>query len=314
MTPLVTIIHFLPDTLSYEGDITALRLQLQCRLDDLLPPGTGDNQVCAAIREGTLAPGKRMRPLLLLLAARDMGCRQNHPGLIDLACSVEMIHAASLMLDDLPCMDNAQLRRGRPSIHFQFGQEVAILAAVALLSKAFGVVAAAEELTDPCRVQAVAALSGAVGLQGLVQGQFQDLFEGSGLRTPESIVSTNHLKTSMLFDATLQMAALVAEAPVSSHHWLRYFARDLGQAFQLLDDLADSYGGTGKDINQDKGKSTLVALLGPTEVRQRLHQHLHSADRHFSMVSAKGESTRYFMHNWFAQQLSVLSCQPGIAH
>ncbi|MBV4366844.1 polyprenyl synthetase family protein [Erwinia phyllosphaerae] len=295
------------ELLSQESELRALRDALHRRLDQLLPAGGERDRVSAAMREGALAPGKRIRPLLLMLAACDLGCDKNHPGLLDLACAVEMVHAASLVLDDIPCMDNAALRRGRPTIHRQFGQDVAILAAVALLSNAFGVVAAAEGLSDACRAQAVAELSAAVGLQGLVQGQFRDLNEGNVARSEEAIADTNELKTSMLFSATLQMAALAADASPEIRQKLGFFARDLGQAFQLLDDLADGHSGTGKDLNKDEGKSTLVALLGAEAVQQRLHAHLHSADQHLSWACQHGLATRRFMHSWFSQQLATFS-------
>lgn len=292
-------------SLNQETELLALRDALNSRLDRLLPPGGERDRVSAAMREGTLAPGKRIRPLLLLLAAHDLGCDKSHPGLLDLACAVEMVHSASLILDDIPCMDNATLRRGRPTIHRQYGQDVAILAAVALLSNAFGIIASAEGLPADCRTQAVTQLSSAVGLQGLVQGQYQDLNEGGDTRSPTAIARTNDLKTSMLFDATLQMAALAADASPLVRQKLRYFAQDLGQAFQLLDDLADSHAGTGKDPHQDAGKSTLVALLGAEVVHQRLRDHLNSADRHFAYVCDKGLATRHFMHSWFEQQLAA---------
>ncbi|MFD1804288.1 polyprenyl synthetase family protein [Mixta tenebrionis] len=298
---------------NHEDELRALREALQIRLEQLLPPGEQQDLVYSAMREGTLAAGKRVRPLLLVLTARDLGCRADRPGLIDLACAVEMVHAASLMLDDIPCMDNALLRRGRPTIHRQYGENVAILAAVALLSRAFGVVAEAQSLPHACKTQAVAELSGAVGLQGLVQGQFLDLNEGGQARTPEAIVLANELKTSRLFDATLQMAAIVADASPQARQRLRCFAQDLGQAFQLLDDLADGLSGTGKDINKDQGKSTLVALLGAEEVQQRLRTHLRSADEHLASACHQGAATRRFMHAWFDRQLARFGQDNGLS-
>lgn len=286
-----------------DSDLLALREAVNLRLDCLLP--LAGDRVSAAMRDGALTPGKRIRPLLLLLVARDMGCEQVHPGLLDLACSVEMIHAASLMLDDIPCMDNAQTRRGRQTIHLQYGQDVAILAAVALLSKAFGTVASAEGLSAGCKAQAVAELSTAVGLQGLVQGQYEDLSEGATQRSSEAITHTNDLKTSVLFEASLQLAALAADASPAVSQQLRHIARELGQAFQLLDDLCDSQDGTGKDSHQDAGKSTLVALLGVEEVHQRLRAHLENADRYFDGVCHHGQATRHFMHSWFNRQLAA---------
>lgn len=288
-----------------EKELLALREAVNARLAQILPTTPAGDRVAEAMRAGTLSPGKRIRPLLMLLVACDLGCDATHPGLIDLACSVEMIHAASLMLDDIPCMDNAQTRRGKPTVHRQFGEDVAILSAVALLSHAFGVAAAANGLSDTCRAQAVAELSSAVGLQGLVKGQFQDLREGSQARSKEAICQTNDLKTSVLFDATLQLAALAADVSPTVRAQLRCFAQDLGQAFQLLDDLSDSHSDTGKDRDKDRGKSTLVSLLGTEEVRQRLQAHLHSADSHFASACQPGLATRRFMHNWFNQQLAA---------
>ncbi|MDU6410253.1 MAG: polyprenyl synthetase family protein [Yersiniaceae bacterium] len=293
--------------LSLDSELPALIAALETRLDQLLPESSERDRVNVAMREGTLAPGKRIRPLLLMLAAQDLGCDTAQAGLLDLACAVEMIHAASLMLDDIPCMDNALLRRGRPTIHRQFGENVAILAAVALLSKAFGVVAAAQDLPSHARTQAVAELSSAVGLQGLVQGQYQDLTEGNDARSADAIFTTNELKTSMLFGATLQMAAIAAGAPADVRQKLRCFALDLGQAFQLLDDLVDGLAGTGKDRHKDEGKSTLVAMLGSEAVHQRLHHHLRRADEHLACACDQGMATRRFMHAWFGQKLALIS-------
>ncbi|MGD8108376.1 polyprenyl synthetase family protein [Pantoea sp. FN0302] len=292
---------------NHEDELQTLREALQHRLDQLLPAGEQQDLVYSAMREGTLASGKRVRPLLLVLAAGDLGCDIEQPGLLDLACAVEMVHAASLMLDDMPCMDNAQLRRGRPTIHRQYGENVAILAAVALLSRAFGVVAEAQSLSPACKAEAVAELSTAVGLQGLVQGQYLDLNESGEARSAETILLTNELKTSRLFDATLQMAAIVANASPQARQRLRCFAQDLGQAFQLMDDLADGLSGTGKDINKDSGKATLVAMLGAEAVHQRLHDHLRSADEHLSCACDRGASTRRFMHAWFDKQMALFS-------
>ncbi|PJZ07562.1 geranylgeranyl pyrophosphate synthase [Pantoea rodasii] len=292
-------------TANQENDLLPLHQTLQAHLERLLPAGQPTDQVRAAMRAGALAPGKRIRPLLLLLAARDMGCDVQQHGIFDLACAVEMVHAASLILDDIPCMDNAQMRRGRPTVHREFGENVAILAAIALLSRAFEVIATAPGLAASQKSEAIAELSSAVGLQGLVQGQFQDLHQGAQHRSPEAIALTNELKTSVLFRATLQMAAIAADATPQMRQKLSYFAQDLGQAFQLLDDLADGYKHTGKDINQDQGKSTLVQMLGTDGAERRLRDHLRSADEHLACACHRGMATRQYMHALFNQQLAM---------
>lgn len=293
------------EALRHDCELQSMRKTIENRLDSLLPQTEENDLVTQAMRDATLAPGKRIRPLLMLLAARDLGCAPAHPGLLDLACAVEMIHAASLTLDDIPCMDNAAMRRGRPTIHRKFGENVAILAAVALLSKAFGVVSSAEGLSDAGRALAVSELSAAVGTQGLVKGQYQDLREGCEPRSTEAIHTTNDLKTGVLFSASLQLAAIAANASVAARNRLRSFALDFGQAFQLLDDLIDGLATTGKDMNKDAGKSTLVSVLGNDRVHQRLREHLRRADEHLAFVCSHGAATQQFMHSWFNQQLAV---------
>ncbi len=295
---------------SYENEWHILRKSLDQRLDILLPSGHVSDRICYAMRDGTLRSGKRIRPLLLLLMARDFGCDVSQSGIMDLACSVEMVHAASLILDDIPSMDNALMRRGQPTIHHQYGESTAILTAVALLSRAFGVIAQAKSLTAHCKNLAAAELSAAIGAEGLVQGQFRDLTEGNNReRTPASILETNVLKTSTLFDASLQMAAVASEAAPAVRETLHCFARELGQAFQLLDDLCDSQNNTGKDQNQDANKVTLVAVLGSAVVRERFCRHLCCADEYLCFASHPGSTTRRFMHSWFNQQLKIFGWQ-----
>ena len=151
---------------------------------------------------------------------------------------------------------------------------------------------------------AIAELSAAVGLQGLVQGQFQDLHDGAHARSAEAIELTNELKTSVLFRATLQMAAIAANASPTVRQNLRSFAQDLGLAFQLLDDLTDGDKYTGKDRHQDQGKSTLVAMLGREGAERRLRDHLRSADAHLARACHCGMATRQYMHALFNQQLA----------
>jgi len=279
-----------------------LRLTVEDRLQALLPePGNHQELLALAMRESTLAPGKRVRPLLLLLAAEGLG--ETRPAVLDMACAVEMVHAASLVLDDLPCMDDARLRRGRPTLHLTFGEDVAILAAIALLSRAFGLLGAVDLEADR-RAALVVELSRAVGSQGLVKGQYEDLREGRKARSADAIARTNELKTAVLFDATLQMAAIAAGATTTVRQALGAFAMELGQAFQLLDDLHD--GGQpdpalGKDVGKDVGKSTLVAVLGSGGVKHRLRQHVRAADQYLGQVYGADQAIRVFVAQLFAR-------------
>lgn len=265
-------------SLGFTSHVDALRARVDERLLAWIPaPQPDTDTVSCAMHACALAPGKRLRPLLLLLAAEDLGVEAGD--VIDAACALEMVHAASLALDDLPCMDDAQLRRGRPALHVLHGDDVAILAAVALLGQAFAA-AGSSSLAPAVRVRCMTVLAEAIGPRGLVGGQCRDLRDGRVQRSAESIVQTNQLKTGSLFTAAVEMAALAAHADVATRAALTAFATELGQAFQLADDIADACGSTvvlGKDVGRDAGKSTLVALLGLKAARECLAGHMERA-------------------------------------
>lgn len=263
------------------GDLyTSLRRSVDRRLAVLLrDPEGGGNRVSAAMRYGTLAPGKRVRPLLLLLTARSLGVDPDE--LLDAACALEMVHAASLYLDDLPCMDDATLRRGQPTVHVAFGEDVAMLSAIALLTFALRTTATLAGVAAPLRTEMVAALSNAVGLQGLVTGQYQDLHDGhaSSAGAAEQI---NDKKTGALFAVAFELAAIAAGSSMAVRAHMQEAAIELGRAFQLADDLADvemNAERLGKNCQQDVGKRTLVAQLGAVRARRRLHAHVEEAQR-----------------------------------
>lgn len=265
--------------------LQGLRQRVDERLAELLPDvESAQDSVALALHEGTLAPGKRLRPLLLLAALSDLG-RETEVAL-NPACALEMIHAASLFLDDLPCMDNASLRRGQPTIHVRFGEDVAVLASVALLSHAYGVMATAPGLSPQQRNAAVAILARAVGSQGLVRGQFRDLRGEDQTRHLDAVITTNQLKTGSLFTAALDMAVLLGGADAEQAAYLQGFASELGLAFQLLDDIADGLTPqqTGKDCQQDRAKTTVVSLLGPQAAHQQLTTHRAAALAHLEAI------------------------------
>lgn len=286
-----------------QQDLHSIREAVDQRLGEWLPADpTGRNQVGNAMRDSALPAGKRVRPLLLVLAARGLG--SSSPSLIDLGCAVEMVHASSLIIDDMPCMDDAQVRRGRPAIHRGYGEDVAVLAAIALLSKAFSLVSSLPNVSAALRAQLVTELANAVGMQGLVHGQYKDLREGATQRSADDIATTNDLKTGVLFGATLNMAALIAGAAETQRRILAKFARELGQAFQLLDDLRDGAPDTGKDQLKDAGKSTLVSLLGPEAAHKQLRRHIAQADASLAAVYGPDQDVSRFMHRLFDQALA----------
>jgi len=287
----------------WQAELAAIRHEFEERMAQLLPDsGNGSDLLTQAMRAGTLSAGKRMRPLLLMLVARDLGC--SSPALVDIACAVEMVHAASLILDDLPCMDDASLRRGQPTIHVQFGEDVAILSSVALLSRAFGVLASAPDVPPAVRARLVAKLSETVGTQGLVRGQFEDLRAGAQ-RSEQEIATTNELKTGVLLGVSVDMAAILAETDDCVAQSLRAFALAAGHAFQIRDDFQDDVAMdsnvTGKDTGKDLGKATLVNALGSEEARKRLMRHLDEADRNLTDAIGSKQRTRRFVDTLFGQ-------------
>ncbi|MBT0727165.1 polyprenyl synthetase family protein [Rosenbergiella australiborealis] len=286
--------------------ITLTLKAIEQRLDYWLPLSSEREKVSMAMRQGTLAPGKRIRPLLLLLMAQDLGGGSSTTGMLDFACAVEIIHAASLILDDMPCMDNALLRRNQPTIHCQFGEPVALLAVIALVSKAFQIISQAEGIDEKAKNSAVSELAQAIGLQGLVQGQYQDINEGHQPRSQEAIALTNHYKTSTLFCAALQMAAIATGATMTVREHLRHCSFNLGQAFQLLDDLSDGSNETGKDPHQDAGKSTWVNVFGTRKSEKQLREHLDVAYHYFAQACRHRQSTQYFVQQWFEQKLAMI--------
>lgn len=271
--------------------LDATRRRIELRLSELMPPaGEGVEALSAAIADGSLAPGKRLRPLMTVLVAEDLGGQSE--AALDIGCAIELVHAASLILDDLPCMDDADMRRGRPAVHRAHGEDAAVLSAVAMLSHAYALVAAAPGLSAEARLEAVAVMARAVGLEGLVGGQFLDLRAGREARPLGEIVRANHLKTGALFSAAIEIGAVIGQAG-ERRAPLRQFANELGQAFQLLDDLLDreaSEAQSGKTSGRDEGKSTVVSLLGAASSRRRIERHV--AEAHMLLAQVFGPGSR----------------------
>ncbi|MDY0165983.1 MAG: polyprenyl synthetase family protein [Thermoguttaceae bacterium] len=259
---------------------TRLRAPIDAALSARCPHAAGaPPRLTAAMRYALLAPGKRLRPMLALLAAEACGAPLDRamPG----ACAVEMVHAYSLVHDDLPAMDDDDLRRGRPTCHKEFDEATAILAGDALLALAFEVLAT--EVRPPeTAVACCAALAQAAGRCHLVGGQADDMhppqpdqLEGeNGLETLEGI----HLrKTGALIRASLRLGGLCAGAEAQQLAALDRYGRCVGLAFQIADDLLDVMSNThalGKRVGKDaaQGKLTFPGLLGIEPSRVRAEQ------------------------------------------
>ncbi|MFG1478657.1 polyprenyl synthetase family protein [Xanthobacter sp. V4C-4] len=286
-------------------ELTYLRAVVDRRLGLLVPPPSAHPAALhAAMRHILLAPGKRLRPLLALAAALQLDVSEH--AVLDFGCALEMIHAASLIIDDLPCMDDAAMRRAQPTTHVQFGEDVALLAAVALLSRAFGVAADAPVVPPQVRLDAVAALSLAVGSLGLCGGQFDDLRPAPG-RTVKATEDVNRRKTGVLFIAAAEIAGRVAGVDEDRGAHLKSFAAHVGRAYQILDDILDataSSASLGKDVGKDVHKATLIAELGTPRARKLLVEHLASAANASRLIGANAEGhepLRLFLQSAFGE-------------
>ena len=239
-----------------------LRARVEARLAELVPPGAPGDALQDSMRHSLLAPAKRVRAVLMMIAARELGGREDSA--LDLACSLEMLHAASLILDDLPAMDDAETRRGLPANHRVFGEATAILAAIGLMNRAYGVAASASGLSPEQRLDAVKVLEWSVGTDGLVRGQNDDLADGRADMTHAELERMYARKTGALFAAAAECGAIVAKNP-AARPAMRGFGLDLGVGFQMLDDVLDarcSRDRAGKDVDQDCGRTTFASLLG----------------------------------------------------
>ena len=259
----------LPSAAPLDLWMASLRDQIEAALPSLLPPRhESAAPVHDAMAHALLSPGKRIRPLLTLAVGAMYRVRPAR--LLPAACALEMVHAASLVLDDLPCMDGAATRRGRPTCHVMFGEATAILAGVGLLNRAFAILAGDEAPGAPGmmrdRVRALLArrLAAAIGTDGLIGGQSADLRAAPqpNLRTLEFIHSH---KTGSLFIASAEVGAHLSGATPREVEALASYARNLGLAFQITDDLIDAVGderAAGKPVRSDRRQTTFVTLCG----------------------------------------------------
>ncbi|MCE9556199.1 MAG: polyprenyl synthetase family protein [Planctomycetes bacterium] len=257
-----------------------LALPLRQDIDEALADAVGNSgemppRLNEALRYSLLGSGKRLRPIMVLLAAEACGCSRAKA--MPAACAVEMIHAYSLVHDDLPAMDDDDLRRGRPTCHKVFGEALAILAGDALLTRAFELLAV--EVQPPVvAASCCASLAEAAGAAGMVGGQVDDLEQeqvapsGDIEQQLQVLISIHRRKTAAMLRVSLKLGGIVAGATLDQLEALDAFGRPLGLAFQIVDDLLDVGGveaATGKRVGKDhgRGKLTFPGLLGSEESR-----------------------------------------------
>ncbi|RJP73533.1 MAG: polyprenyl synthetase family protein [Candidatus Abyssobacteria bacterium SURF_17] len=266
------------------------RQMVDKELDRLLPKPVGlEESVCDAMRYSVFAGGKRIRPILLLAANKL--CEGDSKQALPAACALEMVHTYSLIHDDLPAIDNGQLRRGKPTTHKKFNEAVAILAGDALLTLAFETLARCPEAFV---AQLVYELATAAGTTGMIGGQVADIeWTGRGMEYPTLEFIHSH-KTGALITAAIRMGAILAKADETALKSLTGYGRCLGLAFQIADDILDvesSSALTGKDSGADAalGKATYPRLFGVSESRQRCLGLIDQAKKHLADFGARAD-------------------------
>jgi farnesyl diphosphate synthase len=266
-------------------------------LDSLLPLSSGrEARLMEAVRYSALSGGKRIRPFLVMSSASLFGV--SPPLATRVAAAVEMVHCYSLIHDDLPAMDNDDLRRGLPTCHVKFDEATAILAGDALLARAFEVLAEPATHSDPrVRSDLVVEVARAAGAEGMVGGQMLDLLAAEEKFAIAEITRMQRMKTGALIAISCEAGAILGKAADSARHALRAYAHDLGLAFQIVDDLLDVEGNTeevGKRTQKDgnAGKATFVSILGIERARAQSQMLAEQAVEHLESFCEAAEPLR----------------------
>jgi len=266
-------------------------------LDWLLPkPRDDEARLFEAMRYATLGGGKRLRPFLVLSSCRLFGVAETCA--LRVASAVELVHCYSLAHDDLPSMDDDELRRGKPTTHRQFDEATAILAGDALLTLAFEVLAHPDTHTDPLvRSNLVVGLARAAGGHGMVGGQMMDMLAERTDFDIGQITRLQRLKTGELFAFACEAGAICGRVDSARRHALHAYAHDLGLAFQIADDLLDAEGReevVGKKVRKDadQGKATFVSILGRERARDQARMLADQAIRHLEPFDDRADPLR----------------------
>ncbi len=275
------------------GALARVARVVEAALETLLPEPEGpEAQLAEAMRYAALGGGKRLRAFLVMESAALFSVSETCAARV--AAAIEMLHAYSLVHDDLPAMDDDDLRRGKPSTHKAFDEATAILAGDALQARAFEVLAEPDTHSDPqARCELVAALGAAAGARGMAGGQMIDMVaEGQVLDGP-AVARLQALKTGRLIQFSAEAGAILGRAPIVQRHLLAAYGRDVGAAFQIADDLLDAEGSTeetGKTAGKDAaaGKATMVAVLGVERARAQAELLARQAAEHLQVFGDRG--------------------------
>ncbi|MGY6636559.1 MAG: polyprenyl synthetase family protein [Erythrobacter sp.] len=286
------------------GDLLAESLkQVQTEIDSvfdaMLPvPADTSARLVEAMRYAAIGGGKRVRPLLVVSTASLFGV--NRESALRAGAAIEAIHVYSLIHDDLPCMDNDDMRHGKPTLHKVFDEATAVLAGDALHALAFEILAEVETSSDPfTRSELILTLGQASGMNGMAGGQMMDMVaDEEGVQYDlHTITRLQQLKTGALLAASVEMGAILGKVAPQGRAPLRAYARDIGLAFQIADDLLDVEGDedkAGKALRKDEeqGKQTFVTLMGVDKAREQARALVDQAIGHLSIYGQEADVLR----------------------
>jgi farnesyl diphosphate synthase len=282
---------------SLKPELARISADIDALFETLLPPQPDTRATLyEAMRYAAIGGGKRLRPLLVVAACSLFHVDRARALRVGLA--VQCIHVYSLIHDDLPCMDDDDLRRGKPTLHRAYDESTAVLAGDSLHALAFEIVADERTHEDPfVRVELVAELARAAGPAGMAGGQMMDLMASKSALDLAAVTRLQQLKTGALIGFCLEAGAIMGRVPPEGRSKLRGYARDVGLAFQITDDLLDAEGEeikTGKRVNKDReaGKETFVSLLGTARARRQAELLVDQATEYLHSFGAEADLLR----------------------
>jgi farnesyl diphosphate synthase len=282
---------------SLKPALDAIGTAMDQRFDRLLPiPGDGRDRLYAGMRHAAIGGGKRMRPLLVVAACDLFNVDRERA--LRVALAIECVHCYSLIHDDLPCMDDDDLRRGKPTVHKAFDEATAVLAGDSLHALAFEILADPATHAEPsARAELVLELARASGPSGMAGGQMMDLAAAENDFDLTATTRLQQLKTGALIGFCLEAGAIMGRIPEDRRTPLRGYAHDLGLAFQIADDLLDVEGSsdkTGKAVHKDAaaGKATFVSLLGVDRARTQAGMLIDQAIDHLHSYGSEADLLR----------------------
>lgn len=293
----MSVVSHAPPPSLLQDSLTQIAADIDQEFDALLKlPGDARDRLYAAMRHAAIGGGKRLRPLLVTATAALF--HVDRAVALRVGTAIEAIHVYSLVHDDLPCMDDDDMRRGKPTVHRAFDDATAVLAGDSLHALAFEILANPQTHPDPfIRGELVSTLAMASGPEGMAGGQMMDIEAENAAFDLQTVMRLQALKTGALIAASVEMGAILGHVPPEGRMHLRGYARDIGLAFQIADDILDVEGDpelAGKALQKDAnaGKGTFVSLMGLERAKQQAEMLVAQANDHLSSYGAEANLLR----------------------